>query len=56
MLLPVLHLMPDDSRVGQIVERLMAARVPGSFLAISHPASDIDAAQTPEERLHHARY
>jgi O-methyltransferase involved in polyketide biosynthesis len=57
MLLSVLHLVPDDPEVGQIVARLMAACVPGSFLAISHPASDIDATQTAEvtRRLNQAQ-
>ncbi len=32
----------DDSEAGMIVQRLMAACAPGSFLVISHPASDID--------------
>jgi len=40
-LLTVLQFVPGDE-AGAIVARLMAACVPGSFLAISHPASDID--------------
>ena len=41
MLLAVLQF-ADDSEAGMIVQRLMAACAPGSFLVISHPASDID--------------
>ena len=41
MLLAVLQF-ADDSEAGMIVRRLMAACAPGSFLVISHPASDID--------------
>jgi hypothetical protein len=41
MLLAVLQF-ADDSEAGTIVQRLMAACAPGSFLVISHPASDID--------------
>jgi trans-aconitate methyltransferase len=42
MLLAVLQFAPD-SEAGAIVGRLMEACAPGSFAAISHPASDIDA-------------
>jgi O-methyltransferase involved in polyketide biosynthesis len=42
MLLTVLQFAPGDE-VYAIVERLVAACPPGSFLAISHPASDIEA-------------
>jgi O-methyltransferase involved in polyketide biosynthesis len=48
LVLSVLHLVPADAEAGQIVTRLMAGCVPGSFLAVSHPASDIDAEQTAE--------
>src|ERR1700741_1465906 len=41
MLLAVLHFIPDDGEAQQIVSRLMSATVPGSFLVISHAASDI---------------
>jgi O-methyltransferase involved in polyketide biosynthesis len=43
MLLTVLQFVPDDE-VSAIVGRLTGACVPGSFVTISHPASDIDAA------------
>jgi O-methyltransferase involved in polyketide biosynthesis len=42
ILLTVLQFAPD-SEVYAIVERLVAACSPGSFLVISHPASDIEA-------------
>jgi trans-aconitate methyltransferase len=41
ILFTVLQFVTDDE-VGAIVNRLMDPFVPGSFLAISHPASDID--------------
>ena len=41
ILLAVLHFIPDDEEAQQIVSRLMSATVPGSFLVISHAASDI---------------
>jgi hypothetical protein len=41
MLIGVLHCVPDADDPGQIVARLVSAVPPGSFLAISHPASDI---------------
>jgi O-methyltransferase involved in polyketide biosynthesis len=46
MLLAVLHLVGDDA--DQIVQRLMTPPATGSFLVISHPASDIDAEETAE--------
>jgi hypothetical protein len=42
MMLTVLQFAPDDESEA-IVRRLMDACGPGSFAAISHPASDIDA-------------
>jgi S-adenosyl methyltransferase len=42
MLIAVLQFAPDDE-AGAIVRRLANACAPGSFVAISHPASDIDA-------------
>jgi len=44
MLLGVLHCIPDEDDPAAIVERLTAALAPGSYLVISHPASDV----TPE--------
>jgi hypothetical protein len=43
MLLGVLQFIPDEDDPYAIVARLMTAAPPGSFLAISHPASDIEA-------------
>jgi O-methyltransferase involved in polyketide biosynthesis len=45
MLLAILHYIPDLDEAQQIVARLMAAVPSGSFLTISHAASDI----SPEE-------
>jgi hypothetical protein len=42
MLLLVLHLIPDTADPHAIVGRLMGALAPGSYLVISHPASDIE--------------
>jgi hypothetical protein len=41
MLVAVLQLIDDADDPAGIVSRLMAACVPGSFLTISHPASDL---------------
>ena len=41
MLLTVLQFVPDDEAY-EVVERLKAACPPGSYLVISHPASDIE--------------
>jgi trans-aconitate methyltransferase len=48
ILFTILQFVTDDNEVGAIVNRLMESFVPGSFLAISHPASDIDAEQHTE--------
>jgi hypothetical protein len=42
MLLGVLYMIPDADRPYEIVAALMNAVPPGSYLAISHPASDVD--------------
>jgi O-methyltransferase involved in polyketide biosynthesis len=57
LLLTILHLVPGDAQAAQIVDRLMAGCVPGSFLVISHPAGDIDAEQIAEatRRLNQAQ-
>jgi len=41
MLIAILQLIPDGDDPWALVADLMAATVPGSFLAITHPASDI---------------
>jgi len=46
MLLTVLQFAGDEA--SAIVKKLMAACVPGSFVTISHPASDIDVEQHGE--------
>jgi O-methyltransferase involved in polyketide biosynthesis len=43
MLVDVLNFI-DDEAAGQVVPRLTAAVAPGSYLAIMHPASDLDPA------------
>jgi hypothetical protein len=48
MLLTVLQFVTDDHEVSAIVTRLMDACAPGSFVTISHPASDIDTEQHTE--------
>jgi O-methyltransferase involved in polyketide biosynthesis len=48
ILLAVLDLIPDLDQARSIVASLMAAVPPGSFLVISHAASDIDPAETAE--------
>jgi hypothetical protein len=41
MLVAVLHMLRDEDEPGAIVDRFMSAVPPGSFLAISHLASDV---------------
>ena len=48
MLIAVLHFVADDAAAAGIVKRLTDACAPGSFVAISHAASDIDAEQQTE--------
>ena len=48
MLIAVMHFIGDDAEASAIMNRLMAACVPGSYVALSHAASDIDAAQMAE--------
>ena len=48
MLIAVLHMVTDDAEASGIVSKLMGACAPGSYLAVSHPASDIDAEQMAE--------
>jgi SAM-dependent methyltransferase len=42
MLIGILQCIPDEDDPAGIIKRLMDAVPPGSYLAISHPASDID--------------
>jgi len=48
MMIAVLHFVADDAEASGIVNRVMDACVPGSFVAISHAASDIDTEQQTE--------
>jgi len=48
MLIAVMHFIGDDAEASAIMNRLMAACVPGSYVALSHAASDIDAVQMAE--------
>jgi O-methyltransferase involved in polyketide biosynthesis len=48
MLLAILHYIPDLEEAQRIVARLMSAMPPGSFMAISHAASDIDPDEMAE--------
>ena len=48
MLVAVMHFVNDDAEASAIVNRLMDACTPGSFVTISHAASDIDAEQQTE--------
>ncbi len=48
MLVAVLHFVGDDAEASAIVNRLMHACLPGSFVTISHAASDIDSEQQTE--------
>jgi hypothetical protein len=48
MLLAILHVVPDADNPWAIVSRIMAALPSGSYLVISHPASDVRAAEIAE--------
>jgi SAM-dependent methyltransferase len=48
MLLIVLHLIQDADSPGSIVAQLMERLAPGSYLVLSHPASDIRPAAMAE--------
>jgi hypothetical protein len=48
MLLIILHLIPDADDPYGIVARLVGALPAGSYLVLSHPASDIRAAKMAE--------
>jgi hypothetical protein len=55
MLLGILHLVSDAEDPYAIVTRLLAALPSGSYLAISHPASDINAGQAEAQRRYNER-
>jgi O-methyltransferase involved in polyketide biosynthesis len=48
MLLAILHYIPDTDQAQRIVARLVSALAPGSYLTISHAASDISAEEMAE--------
>ena len=48
MLIAVVHFIGDDAQASEIISRLTAACVPGSYLVISHVGGDIDAEQQTE--------
>jgi hypothetical protein len=48
MMMAVLHFIGDDSEASGIVNRILGACAGGSFITISHAASDIDADQQTE--------
>ena len=48
MMIAVLHCIPDDNDPYGLVSELLAALPAGSYLAISHPASDINTDVVPE--------
>jgi SAM-dependent methyltransferase len=48
MLIDLLHCIPDADNPARIVSELVRAVQPGSYLAISHPASDIHAGPMAE--------
>ena len=52
LLLGVLHHIPDTDRAQEIVRRLVAALVPGSFLAVNHSTSAVSGAAMEEAVAH----
>ncbi|KOX13400.1 translation initiation factor IF-2 [Nocardiopsis sp. NRRL B-16309] len=42
MLLGVVNFVADDAEVRSILDRLLGALAPGSFLVVSHPTDDLD--------------
>jgi hypothetical protein len=48
LLIGVLHLIADDERPAGIIARLMAAVPAGSHLALTQPASDVNASEAAE--------
>jgi len=55
MLLGILHLISDADDPYRIVARLLHAVPAGSYLAISHPASDIHSSQAEVQRRYNER-
>ncbi len=50
MLIAILHVIGDDDHPDRIVAKLIDAVPPGSYLALSHVASDIEPEKTAETR------
>jgi hypothetical protein len=48
MLIAVMHFVGDDAEASAIIGRLTGACVPGSYVTLSHAASDIDGEQQSE--------
>src|SRR4051794_35735458 len=46
MMLALLHLITDDDEVRAILDRLVGALAPGSFVALSHACLDVDVTHT----------
>jgi len=55
MLLGILHLIQDSEEPYQIVSHLMDALPSGSYLVVSHPASDINANQSEVQKRYNER-
>jgi hypothetical protein len=55
MLLGILHLIQDAEAPYELVGRLMDALPSGSYLALSHPASDIHPGQAEAQRRYNER-
>jgi S-adenosyl methyltransferase len=55
MLLGIMHLIQDSEQPHQIVADLMARLPAGSYLALSHPAIDIHAAQAEAQKRYNER-
>jgi hypothetical protein len=48
MLLGIINFIPDTDQAHAIVDRLLAALCPGSYLVMSHPTAEIDGAAMSE--------
>ena len=55
MLLGIMHLIQDSEQPQRIVADLMASLPSGSYLALSHPAIDIDAGQAEAQKRYNER-
>jgi hypothetical protein len=50
MMVDLLNFIDDDKEAGSVVSALLGAVPPGSYLAVMHPASDLDPALLEAER------